>query len=271
MSAWLSMWWMIFRVSLSEKLVYRVDFMLGTLMRFLPIITHILLWTAVLAAGDGEPIGGYDRNHFVAYYLLVTISRAFSSMPGLAAGITEEIRDGAIKKYLIQPVDLIGYLLLKRIAHKLVYYLMAFLPFALIFFLGHEYFDGWPEPSILCAYGVSLLFAFCIGFFMEATLGLIGFWWLEVSSLLFIYMLITFFFSGHMFPLEILPAWLRPVFDYLPFQYLAYFPAALFLEKMDPAQMTWGLWVGGFWSVFFFLTSRIAFTLGVRRYSGFGG
>ena len=39
------------------------------------------------------------------------IARAFSSMPGLASGIARQIRDGEIKKFLIQPIDLIGFLL----------------------------------------------------------------------------------------------------------------------------------------------------------------
>ena len=43
---------------LEERLVYRGDFALGTLMRFLPIVTQIFLWRAVFAAvraasGDG--------------------------------------------------------------------------------------------------------------------------------------------------------------------------------------------------------------------------
>ena len=48
------------------------------------------------------------------------------------------------------------------------------------------------------------MLAFLLGFFLEATIGLIGFWFLEVSSLLFVYMLFNFFFSGHMFPLDML-------------------------------------------------------------------
>ena len=50
------------------------------------------------------------------------VGRAFSSMPGLASAIARSIRDGTIKKFLIQPVDMIGFLLLRRVAHKLVYY-----------------------------------------------------------------------------------------------------------------------------------------------------
>ena len=40
----LSLWWIILRTALEERLVYRGDFALGTLMRFLPIITQIFLW-----------------------------------------------------------------------------------------------------------------------------------------------------------------------------------------------------------------------------------
>ena len=48
-----SSWWVILRIALEERLVYRGDFALGTLMRFLPIITQIFLWWAVFdAIGD---------------------------------------------------------------------------------------------------------------------------------------------------------------------------------------------------------------------------
>src|SRR5437868_431667 len=124
-------WWTILRICLEERLVYRGDFALGTLMRFLPIITQIFLWTAIFQASGKTEIAGYDRKQFIAYYLLTMIARAFSSMPGLSSGIARQIRDGEIKKYLIQPVDMIGFLLLGRIAHKLAYYSVAIGPFAL--------------------------------------------------------------------------------------------------------------------------------------------
>ncbi len=40
-------WWTILRICIEERLVYRGDFWLGTLMRFLPIVTQIFLWGAV--------------------------------------------------------------------------------------------------------------------------------------------------------------------------------------------------------------------------------
>src|SRR5262245_31555124 len=198
-------WWTILRICLEERLVYRGDFMLGTLMRFLPIVTQIFLWTAVFSAIAQKSIRGYTRDDMIAYYLLTMVVRAFSSMPMLASSISRSILDGSIKKYLIQPVDMIGFLLLNRVAHKLVYYTVAILPFALVFFLCRDYFtQGWPNLSVLLIFVWSLIMAFLLGFFLEATIGMLGFWFLEVSSLLFVYMLFNFFLSGHMFPIDML-------------------------------------------------------------------
>src|SRR5437588_9037993 len=93
----------IFRVSLIERLHYRGDFFFSTILRFLPMLTTILLWRAVyIGARDttgATSLAGYDYSDMVAYLLLVHISRMFSSMPGLAGGIARDIRDGSLKKY----------------------------------------------------------------------------------------------------------------------------------------------------------------------------
>jgi len=263
------------RISIEERLVYRADFALGTLMRFLPIVTQIFLWSAVYSAvGDDNGIAeivGYSYHNMVAYYLLTMVSRAFSSMPGLASGIARDIRDGSIKKYLVQPIDMLGFLLLYRLAHKLVYYAVAAGPFALVFFLCRGFFDGWPDATTLAAYVASLILAFLLGFFLEATMGMIGFWFLEVSSLLFVYMLFSFFFSGHMFPIDMLPGIWGDVVRAIPLHYLAYFPAAVFLGKVQGAALAWGLAIQAAWVIVFCVLSRVVFALGTRYYSGYGG
>src|SRR5439155_6050862 len=141
-------WWTILRIALSERLVYRGDFALGTLMRFLPVVTQIYLWFAVFQARGGSALAGYKYEDFVAYYLLTMVARAFSSMPGLSSGIAAQIRNGEIKKFLIQPIDLLGFLLLGRIAHKLAYYTVAILPFALAFFHCRDYSPAWPDATM---------------------------------------------------------------------------------------------------------------------------
>ncbi len=264
---------MIFRTSLEERLAYRGDFALGTLMRFLPVITQIFLWKAIFdSLGENATLANYRFEDMVAYYLLSMLGRAFSSMPGLASTTAKQIRDGEIKKFLVQPIDLIGFTLLGRLAHKIAYYTIATVPFALVFFLCRDYFtDGWPSPNILTAFVISLILAFLLGYFLDLCIGLIGFWFLEVSSLLFVYMLMNFFLSGHMFPLDFLPSPFREIVDYLPFKYLAYFPAAIFLQKVEPDEVWQEIGIECLWLVGLIAVARTLYARGLRRYSGYGG
>src|SRR4051812_49895347 len=47
----------IFRASLVERMAYRGDFLLGTVLRFLPVMTTILLWEAVYAGAGRADLG----------------------------------------------------------------------------------------------------------------------------------------------------------------------------------------------------------------------
>jgi ABC-2 type transport system permease protein len=267
----------IFRVSLIERMAYRGDFLLGTVLRFLPVVTTILLWRAVFAGTQRQQMAGFDERQMIAYLLLIHVSRMFSSMPGLAGGIARDVREGTLKKYLIQPLDMIGYLLSYRAAHKVAYIVTSFLPYAGLFALcqwAGGYFDGLPGPATLAAYFASLLLAFLIGFFFETCLGMVGFWFLEVSSLLWVVNTLNYFVSGQMFPLDLLgewaPFWAR-LLKALPFQYLAYFPAVVFLGKVRGEELMWGLAVEAAWAVVLIGLSRWLFARGLRRYSAYGG
>jgi ABC-2 type transport system permease protein len=269
--------WMILRIALSERLAYRGDFVLGTLMRFLPIITQIFLWWAIFQSINPEDpnagrLSGYSFQDMVAYYLLTMVGRAFSSMPGLSSSIATKIRDGEIKKFLVQPVDLITFLFWSRVAHKIAYYTISTLPFALVFFLCRSYFtQGWPDPWTTAAFIASLFLSFTLGFYLEACIGLVGFWMLEVSSLLFVYMLFQFFLSGHMFPLDILPEPFLSIVSFLPIKYLAYFPAAVFLGKVQGTQLAIDMGMLLAWTIFFFVMSQFIYRRGLKHYSGYGG
>jgi ABC-2 type transport system permease protein len=266
-------YWKILRASLVERLAYRADFFLSTLLRFLPMLTTILLWQAIYA-GAGEDSALNDKftlDQMISYLLLVHISRMFSSMPGLAHGIARDIRDGNLKKYLIQPIEMIPYLLSYRIAHKLAYIAMSSLPYALLFFLCRDYLPPWPDWLSFAAYAGSLLLAFLIGFFFEASIGMIGFWFLEVTSVLYVINTLSFFVSGHMFPLDLLPAPWAQILKAMPFSFLAYFPAAVFVGKIRGAELAWGLVMEAAWAIAFIILATWLYRRGLRHYSAYGG
>jgi ABC-2 type transport system permease protein len=278
-------YWNICRISLIERLTYRADFFVATLLRFLPMLTTILLWQAVYAGSMADraaesgsadanqhKLSGFTLDQMIAYLLLVHISRMFSSMPGLAGGIARDIREGTLKKYLLQPIDMIAYLVSYRAAHKMAYIATTALPYGLLFFLCRSYFARLsPGTEQVAAYLASLLLAFVVGFFFEATIGMVGFWFLEVTSLLYIVNTLNFFVSGQMFPLDLLAHPWDTILKSLPFQYMAYFPAAVLLGKVQGWDLVKGLLGELAWAVVFIGLSRWLYQLGLRRYSAYGG
>lgn len=261
----------ILRVSLVERLVYRADFFFATIFRFLPLITTFLLWNAVYASAKERELSGFTLETMTAYLLLVQISRMFSSMPGLASGLARDIRDGNLKKYLLQPIDLIAYLLAYRGAHKMAYIATSALPYAILFFFFREVFPGWPDLGTFLLYTLSLLLSFLIGFFFELCVGLAGFWLLEVSSFIYIIGTLNFFVSGHMFPLDLLDPRVVAVLKYLPFQYLAYFPAMVFLRLKTGAELLEGLAIEACWALALLLAAKYLYRRGLSHYSAYGG
>lgn len=264
-------YWVILCISLSERLVYRADFFLATFLRFIPIITTILLWEAIFHGAGTEEVGGLKYSQMVAYYLLIMVNRAFGSMPGLSTDISGDIRGGDLRKYLLQPIDYLSYQLTLRTAHKLVYFAMAAAPYALVFWMCRAYLPPWPVGEMIASSAATLLLSFLLGFTMNALVGVVGFWFLEVGSFIHLFMTAQYFLSGHMFPLGLLPDSVQRWVTYLPFAYEAYFPTLILLGKLTSSETLRVLVTQSVWVVVLWIALRLSWQRGLRRYAAFGG
>lgn len=262
---------LVFRLAVSERLVYRTDFFVGTFLRFIPIITTILLWRAIYDGADRTEVGGLAYAQMVAYYLFVMIARAFGSMPRLSTDIATDIRDGGLRKYLLQPIDYLTYCLTLRTAHKLIYFLMAATPYALVFWMCRGFLPGWPSGVMFALSLVVLVLAFMLGFAINSLIGLSGFWFLEVSSFLHVFMIAQYFVSGHMFPLSLLPGPVQAVVTWLPFAYETYYPALVLLQRLEPAEIGRVILIQCAWVIVLVTAGRVAWSRGLRRYAAYGG
>jgi ABC-2 type transport system permease protein len=74
-----------------------------------------------------------------------------------------------------------------------------------------------------------------------------------------------------MFPLDMLPEPWRTAVELSPLMYLAYFPAAVLLGKIQGFDLAIGLIMETQWLVVFMLLSRVLYERGTRRYSAYGG
>lgn len=267
----MSKYGVVLRVALAERLVYRADFFVSTFLRFIPIITTIFLWRAIYVGSGETEIGGLHYTEIVSYYLFVMITRSFGSMPGLSYTIARDIRDGGLRKYLLQPIDYLTYLTTLRAAHKLIYFVMAAGPFAVIYWLCRRFLPGWPDWQMFATAIVSLTFCFALGFLINALIGMLGFWFLEVSSFIQVFLTLQYFLSGHMFPLSLLPEGVQRAVTWMPFAYETYYPTLILLQRLAPAEASRVIAVQAVWSGILLVAVRLAWRVGLRRYAAYGG
>ena len=100
---------------------------------------------------------------------------------------------------------------------------------------------------------------------------MLAFWILEISTIVFILYSFEYFLSGHIFPLDIMPAWLQGALHWLPFSYELFFPIAVFLEKVRGAQLWSGLAAQTGWLLLTWSIARLMWWRGVRHYQAVGG
>jgi ABC-2 type transport system permease protein len=268
-------YWTILTTRTQEDMTYRMNYVFGAVFRFLPLVTTIFLWYAIyqarLAGGNPASIGGMSYEDMVAYYALMYIARGFSSMPGATRDISVDIKDGLLNRYLVRPMSYLWYQVMYRMAHKLVFWYVALFTFPPIFLLMRHYFSHAPSVWEWGAFVVSLFIAFWIGMLFCFLVGTLAFWFQEISTFLFVIMTIEFFLSGHLIPLNILPAALQPFLSLSPFGYEGYWPCMILLGKVPSEQLPRLLGIGFLWIGVFYSLCHVMWRLGLKRYSAVGG
>jgi ABC-2 type transport system permease protein len=259
------------RIGLHDRLAYRGNVLATTFMHFISLVAVVFLWDAIFDGDSTREIHGYTRNNMVAYFVLVLIARSFSSMPGLATNLAREVRQGDVNKYLVRPVDLQGYLLALRVASKIGLFMVTMIPYAGLVFYLRSYFPAPPSIEQSWIIAISLFNGFLIGFLFHFLVGLASFFFLEVSSLLFIVMVLEFFLNGHMFPLDLLPDQVWVVVNILPFVYECFYPAKLMLGHITGAEAWEIILRQALWIVVLFVATRLLLASGLRRYGAYGG
>lgn len=268
-------YWVILSTRTQEDMAYRANYVFGAIFRFLPLVTTIFLWYAIYEgrkAGGAMPnINGMSYEDMIAYYALMFIARGFSSVPGTMTDISKDIKDGTLNRYLIKPISYFWYQVMYRLAHKLVFWYVALFTFPPIFFLMRNYFSHTPTLYEWGAFVVSLFIAFCIGITFCSMIGMLAFWFLEISTFLFVVMMIEFFLSGHLIPLNILPAPMQPFLGLSPFGYEGYWPCVILMGKVPQDQLPRLLGIGFLWVGVFYGISQLMWKAGLKRYSAVGG
>jgi ABC-2 type transport system permease protein len=265
-------YWYVIAIGVQNNLTYRFNFLARSLFGLIPLIAMLYLWRTIYAGkGTAAVVGSYTLAEMISYYLLTTVVDALTAVNEDDWQIAADIKDGNISQFLLKPVDYLWYRLCLFFSGRLTYLAVAGIPLAVFIFCLRQYFVFPPNWATLGLFLVSACLTALLQFFMSYTMAMLAFWVLEVSTFIFILFALEYIASGHLFPLDILPAGIARALAFTPFPYQLYFPVSVYMGKATGLDLIEGLLLQAGWVAGTFALARFMWSRGLRRYSAAGG
>ena len=266
----LQKYWKLFDIGLQNTFVYRWNFLLRTVFGIVPLVGMIFIWRAVFDA-SGKPISGYDYSSMIYYFMVTVFLDNLITPTEDEWQIAAEIREGKISAYLIKPMNYLLYRITAYLSYRLLYIGVVFIPIVILGIVFREHIRLPAHASTWLLLALSTCMAAFIQFFIAYATAMLSFWILEISTIVFILYSFEYFLSGHVFPLDIMPAWMQGFIKWSPFAYELYFPAQIAMERIQGAALWQGLAIQAGWLALVWLLARLLWMRGIKRYQAFGG
>jgi len=214
------------------NLAYKSDVFLKMLGRVMGLFVQAALWTALYhnTVSAETNMGQIGLNDMINYVVLSTcISIMVNNNTIFQIG--DKIRSGDIGLQLMKPVSLQTAMLFQAMginASRLVFELVPLVAVAAIF-----YPLELPPVQVLPLFLIALANGFVINFLLAYTLGLVGFWYINIYHLSRLLTDVIKVFSGAWIPLWFFPQILTDLSEWLPFRLIYFSPITIYLGKTD--------------------------------------
>lgn len=238
-------WWRACAaVSFGRMLTYRQMVLLNIVGLMFQLFLLTRIWTA-LYDGAGS-VDGLPLDSLMVY---LTLSALQGSLVAVSVNryVQTRVRTGTVIFDLGRPASFVGQLTGFQAGETaaLLLFVLPTLPVAALI-------GGLAAPASAGAaagYLVTFLLGYLVNLFIGLLIGLTAFWTLEVRGTELLVRLIGQFFSGAMIPLTFFPDALRGIADALPFKFIAYIPASIYIGQIEGADVLRQIGLGAIWAL----------------------
>lgn len=255
-------------LSLKQWAAYRSNILTVFVMAPLGMLVQYFIWKAVIASNGS--IRGMDFPQILTYYAVTTILSIFlaDDVSGALRGL---IYSGDLNAFLLKPVSYFQYALAEKVGKKILSFVFELIPLVLIFRL---IFKIRLFPRNIFWTAASVLLSFLMIFLINYCVGITAFWLTNNWGVNMAVGVLINFSSGLLIPLSLFPILIQKLLFALPFQYMYYIPARVFLGNYELAGLAIPLpyivliqlaYVLGIWGLTGFLWKK-----GIKKYMGVG-
>jgi ABC-2 type transport system permease protein len=258
-------WKALLSIYFQEGLAYQAQ---GFIWVLTDGVTALIMPQVWLSAGGGRTIAGFTPSDFILYYLVMLLLTSFITSHFMW-DISNEIREGTFSTHIIRPIPYMEFMIARNLAWRSIRTFL-FLPLALLFVWAYSsqvtsgsFYLGWEV-------WVMVILGHILSVTSVTALAMIALYTEEAQALFELYYFPAYMLSGQLFPLSVMPDWVRVVAEWSPFYYTVAAPTELIIGKMNPSQAPAIFSVQIGWTIVSVLAYRVLFLRGMRRYTGVG-
>ncbi|MHC1694088.1 MAG: ABC transporter permease [Eubacteriales bacterium] len=256
-------------VTYKEWSAYRTHSMVSILVGPLFFAVQMIIWSAVYSGGQSS-INGMTLTAMLSYYGISTLIH-YLTMDFADWNLQMLIHTGKYLTFALRPIHHRFFALAQKVGHRVLGFVFEFLPVLLILVLVFEV-DMVPSSAVW--FVISVFFSFLITFYINYSVGLLGFWITKNAGIRSAVKLIISLSSGMLIPLSFFPGWCQKLFFVLPFQHTVYVPSMVFTGQYSLAGESLSIpaivAVQGIFVLLTFALTELLYRLGNKRFTGVG-
>lgn len=260
-------YWLVFKNTISEYFTYRLNFIMWRVRLIFKIFSLYFFWQAIFR--KQRILFGYSQEEILTYILgsLVLASVVIATR---SVDIGGEINQGDLTNYLLKPINYFKFWFTKDLTDKFLNITFSIIEISLILFLLKPAIYFQKEPSFYLYLLFVIPLATLAYFYINLLLGMVAFWTPEVWGVRFVFWILLEFFSGGLFPLDILPKAIYNTLQLLPFSYLLFFPLKIYLGKLPFSEINKGIIILLIWLFLLNFIVNKVWQKGLKIYSAEG-
>jgi len=254
-----------------KAMSYRADFWINVVVSFFAQLGVVwYLWTAIFRTTGQATIGGWDLPGMLQYYILVILVGKLVRGQEMMAGVSQDIYDGGLSRYLLYPVSYWSFKYAQHLGALLPALVQLVIFLALLPLMPGGVGAFHPGPGQLAMAALAMGAGNLLYYLIQLPLQSVAFWADNVWSLSVLLRFVSGLLGGSLLPLDLFPPGARELLGWLPFRYLFDFPVAALLGRLSTGQWALGMAVSLAWCGMFWLLAKGVWRRGEVGYTGVG-
>lgn len=263
-------YWAVARGAWQEYFAFRLNLFFEVVGGIIQMLAVIALWFAIFQQNKTS-IGGYTLQEMITYLLGAGLLASFLLFSAQGDEINDDISYGNVSNFLVKPISIPFYWLVKDFCRKFLTLFLGIIEFAIIFLFFRNFLVGPASFLNLVLSFIAVIIAILLHFLIFYIFSIWAFWIEQTWGERFVIRVIMEIAMGGLIPLTLFPGIWKTILNILPFKFMIFFPMQIYLGKISLSSIGKEFIIALVWLVILGLLSFYVFRRGIKKYSATGG